>query len=55
LKQFLGRPASVFVTPPGEWHAHFNESGVEPYLLPIQEAGLRTYLLSLNIRFHAED
>ncbi len=49
------KPASVFVTPPGEWHAHFNESGVEAYLLPIQDAGLQTYLRSLDIRFYHED
>jgi gentisate 1,2-dioxygenase len=49
------KPASVFVTPPGEWHAHFNESGVEAYLLPIQDAGLQTYLRSLDIRFYTED
>ena len=49
------KPASVFVTPPGEWHAHYNESGTEAYLLPIQDAGLQTYLRSLDIRFHAGD
>jgi gentisate 1,2-dioxygenase len=49
------KPASVFVTPPGEWHAHYNESGTEAYLLPIQDAGLQTYLRSLDIRFYAED
>jgi len=49
------KPASVFVTPPGEWHAHFNESGTEAYLLPIQDAGLQTYLRSLDIRFYHED
>ncbi len=49
------KPASVFVTPPGEWHAHYNESGVEAYLLPIQDAGLQTYLRSLDIRFYTED
>jgi gentisate 1,2-dioxygenase len=49
------KPASVFVTPPGEWHAHYNESGVEAYLLPIQDAGLQTYLRSLDIRFYSED
>ena len=49
------KPASVFVTPPGEWHAHYNESGTEAYLLPIQDAGLQTYLRSLDIRFHHTD
>ena len=49
------KPASVFVTPPGQWHAHYNESGTEAYLLPIQDAGLQTYLRSLDIRFYSED
>lgn len=29
------KPASAFVTPPGFWHAHYNESGAPAYLLPI--------------------
>jgi gentisate 1,2-dioxygenase len=45
------KPASVFVTPPGLWHAHYNESGAPAYLLPIQDAGLHTYLRTLDIRF----
>jgi gentisate 1,2-dioxygenase len=45
------KPASAFVTPPGLWHAHYNESGAPAYLLPIQDAGLQTYLRTLDIRF----
>ncbi|MDG6094222.1 cupin domain-containing protein [Acetobacter sp. AN02] len=41
----------AFVTPPGYWHAHFNESGSEARLIPIQDAGLQTYLRTLDIRF----
>jgi gentisate 1,2-dioxygenase len=41
----------AFVTPPGLWHAHFNESGAPAHLIPIQDAGLHTYLRSLDIRF----
>lgn len=41
----------VFLTPPGLWHAHVNESGRSARLLPIQDAGLHTYLRSLDIRF----
>lgn len=41
----------AFVTPPGMWHAHINESGVPARLLPVQDAGLHTYLRSLDIRF----
>ncbi|MBM5790565.1 MAG: cupin [Cyanobacteria bacterium M_surface_10_m1_298] len=41
----------AFITPPGHWHSHVNESGAPAYLLPIQDAGLQTYLRSLDIRF----
>jgi gentisate 1,2-dioxygenase len=41
----------AFVTPPGMWHAHYNESGVDAHLIPVQDAGLQTYLRSLDIRF----
>jgi gentisate 1,2-dioxygenase len=44
-------PAGAFVTPPGLWHSHHNESGRPAYLVPIQDAGLHTYLRSLDIRF----
>ncbi|MFM7547799.1 MAG: cupin [Cyanobacteriota bacterium] len=41
----------AFITPPGHWHAHVNESSSSAFLLPIQDAGLQTYLRSLDIRF----
>ncbi len=41
----------AFITPPGYWHAHVNESSQPAFLLPIQDAGLQTYLRSLDIRF----
>jgi gentisate 1,2-dioxygenase len=44
-------PGAAFVTPPGHWHSHVNESGHAARLLPIQDAGLHTYLRSLDIRF----
>lgn len=44
-------PGGAFVTPPGMWHAHFNESGAPARLFPVQDAGLHTYLRSLDIRF----
>ena len=37
-------PGSAFVTPPGLWHSHHNESGKPAHLMPIQDAGLHTYL-----------
>jgi gentisate 1,2-dioxygenase len=46
--------AGAFVTPPGLWHSHHNESGAPAYLMPIQDAGLHTYLRSLDIRFTPE-
>jgi gentisate 1,2-dioxygenase len=45
------QPGGAFITPPGHWHSHINESGAPAYLLPIQDAGLQTYLRSLDIRF----
>jgi gentisate 1,2-dioxygenase len=44
-------PAGAFVTPPGQWHSHHNESGRPAYLVPVQDAGLHSYLRSLDIRF----
>ncbi|HSZ50981.1 MAG TPA: hypothetical protein VK801_05380 [Caulobacteraceae bacterium] len=41
----------AFVTPPGFWRAHFNEGDTDALLLPIQDAGLHTYLRSLDILF----
>ncbi len=45
------KPYSAFITPPGHWHAHHNESGKKAHLIPMQDAGLQTYLRSLDIRF----
>ncbi|MBV8626177.1 MAG: cupin domain-containing protein [Herbaspirillum sp.] len=44
-------PGMAFITPPGYWHAHYNESDKPAYIIPIQDAGLHTYLRSLDIRF----
>lgn len=44
-------PGGAFVTPPGRWHSHHNESGADAHLVPIQDAGLQTYLRALDIRF----
>lgn len=44
-------PGGAFVTPPGWWHSHHNTSGAEAHLLPVQDAGLHTYLRTLDIRF----
>ena len=42
---------SLFVTPPGLWHSHHNDTDEDAYVLPIQDAGLYTYLRTLNIQF----
>ncbi len=41
----------VFVTPPGWWHSHHNESEYDAVVLPVQDAGLHTYVQSLDIQF----
>lgn len=46
---------SAFVTPPGYWHEHVNASSAEAHVMPIQDAGLHTYLRTLDIRFFEED
>jgi hypothetical protein len=40
---------------PGHWHEHFNESGIDTFAIPIQEAGPHTYLRTLDIQFYRED
>eukprot|EP00854_Cymbomonas_tetramitiformis_P018444 gene18444-22009_t len=44
-------PGGVFVTPPGWWHAHYNESDEIAWVLPMQDAGLYTNQRTLDIRF----
>jgi gentisate 1,2-dioxygenase len=44
-------PGSVFITPPGLWHSHHNESDEDAIVLPMQDAGLYTYQRTLDIRF----
>jgi gentisate 1,2-dioxygenase len=49
------KPGSAFVTPPGLWHSHHNESAAPAHLMPIQDAGLHTYLRTLDIKFFHKD
>lgn len=44
-------PGAAFVTPPGWWHSHHNESNKDALVLPIQDAGLCTYMRLLDIQF----
>ena len=42
---------AVFVTPPGLWHSHHNEGDEDAIVLPVQDAGLHTYMRTLMITF----
>lgn len=44
-------PGASFITPPGYWHSHHNESGADAHVLPIQDAGLQEFLRTLEITF----
>lgn len=41
----------MFVTPPGWWHSHHNESNQDALVFPVQDAGLQTYMRTLDIQF----
>ena len=49
--KMVWKPNSVFVTPPGWWHSHHNESDEEAWVFPVQDAGLHTYMRTLDIQF----
>jgi len=42
---------AAFITPPGWWHSHHNETGEDATVFPVQDAGLHTYLRTLDIQF----
>ncbi len=44
-------PGCLFVTPPGYWHSHHNESETDAIVLPIQDAGLLTHMQVLDFQF----
>jgi len=44
-------PGSAFITPPGWWHSHHNESDDVAWVLPVQDAGIYTHQRTLDIRF----
>jgi gentisate 1,2-dioxygenase len=44
-------PGSMFITPPGWWHSHHNESREDARVFPVQDAGLQLYMRTLDIRF----
>jgi diaminopimelate epimerase/gentisate 1,2-dioxygenase len=45
------QPGAAFTTPPGMWHSHHNESAQAALVLPVQDAGLHSWLRTLDIRF----
>ena len=45
------QPNSVFVTPPGLWHSHHNESDEDAFVFPVQDAGMQIYMRTLDIQF----
>ena len=49
------QPGASFITPAGYWHSHHNESGADAHVLPIQDAGLHTYLRTLDILYSHPD
>ncbi len=46
---------AAFVTPAGYWHEHVNESGADAFVMPVQDAGMHSYLRTLDIQFYTED
>jgi gentisate 1,2-dioxygenase len=43
------KTGTMFITPPGLWHSHHNETNNDAYVLPIQDAGLLIYQRILGI------
>jgi gentisate 1,2-dioxygenase len=46
------KTGTMFITPPGLWHSHHNETNNSAYVLPIQDAGLLIYQRILGIILH---
>lgn len=47
----MWQPGSAFITPPGWWHSHHNESNEDAIVLPIQDAGLVMNMQVLDFDF----
>lgn len=43
------KSGSMFITPPGFWYSHHNESNNDAWILPIQDAGIHTHMRTLDI------
>lgn len=44
-------PGSAFVTPPGWWHSHHNDSSEDAIVLPIQDAGIIMNMQVLDFQY----
>ena len=49
--KMIWKTGCIFTTPPGWWHSHHNESSTEAYVFPLQDAGLHTFMNTLDIQF----
>lgn len=49
-KRVYWKSGSVFVTPPGLWHSHHNESDHDAIILPVQDAAFQSYMRTLDQR-----
>ena len=49
--KMIWKSGCTFTTPPGWWHSHHNESSEIAWVFPVQDAGLHTYLRTLDIQF----
>ena len=45
------KSGSVFVTPPGLWHSHHNDSEQDAFILPVQDAAFQSYMRTLDQRW----
>ena len=50
-KRIDWKSGSVFVTPPGLWHSHHNQSDRNAIILPIQDAAFHSYMRTLDQRW----
>lgn len=46
---YYWKSGSIFITCPGKWHSHHNETNEGAYVLPVQDAGLLLYQRILGI------
>jgi len=49
--KMIWKKGCTFTTPPGWWHSHHNDSDCVAWVFPVQDAGLHTYMRTLDIQF----